>query len=62
MTESYPRDLVGYGAHPPHPRWPGGARVCVQAGSTSALNAEDYFRSRGIDYTPVVLPTEEAAG
>ncbi len=38
-----------------------GARVCVAAGSTSALNAQDYFRSRGIEYTPVVAPTEEAA-
>ncbi len=28
--ESYPRDLVGYGAHPPHPRWPGEARIAVQ--------------------------------
>src|SRR4051794_41415457 len=26
----YPRDLVGYGRHPPDPRWPGGARVAVQ--------------------------------
>ena len=26
----YPRDLAGYGAHPPHPRWPGGARIAVQ--------------------------------
>ena len=26
----YPRDLVGYGRHPPHARWPGGARVAVQ--------------------------------
>ncbi len=26
----YPRDLAGYGAHPPHPRWPGGARLAVQ--------------------------------
>lgn len=26
----YLRDLVGYGEHPPHPRWPGGARVAVQ--------------------------------
>ncbi|MDN4631318.1 allantoinase PuuE [Sphingomonas sp. PsM26] len=25
-----PRDLVGYGATPPDPRWPGGARVAVQ--------------------------------
>jgi putative urate catabolism protein len=26
----YARDLHGYGAHPPHPRWPGQARVAVQ--------------------------------
>ena len=26
----YPRDMTGYGAHPPHARWPGGARVAVQ--------------------------------
>lgn len=26
----YPRDLVGYGREPPHPRWPGDARLCVQ--------------------------------
>jgi putative urate catabolism protein len=31
MTEpSYPRDLVGYGAHPPHAGWPGGARIALQ--------------------------------
>ena len=31
MTEtSYPRDLVGYGRNPPHPRWPNKARICVQ--------------------------------
>ncbi len=27
---SYPRDLVGYGRNPPHPRWPGNARIAVQ--------------------------------
>ena len=27
---SYPRDLAGYGARPPHPRWPGAARLAVQ--------------------------------
>jgi allantoinase len=27
---NYPRDLKGYGAHPPHARWPGGARVALQ--------------------------------
>ena len=26
----YPRDMTGYGRTPPDPRWPGGARVCVQ--------------------------------
>lgn len=31
------RDLVGYGSNPPHPRWPGGARVAVQF----VLNVEE---------------------
>ncbi len=26
----YPRDMVGYGANPPHPHWPGNARIAVQ--------------------------------
>jgi putative urate catabolism protein len=26
----YPRDLIGYGAHPPHPQWPRQARIAVQ--------------------------------
>ena len=39
----------------------GGARVCVQAGSTTRLNADDYFRSRGLEYTPVVVNSEEEA-
>jgi putative urate catabolism protein len=26
----YPRDLLGHGRHPPHPRWPGGARIALQ--------------------------------
>ena len=26
----YPRDLIGYGAKPPHANWPGGARIAVQ--------------------------------
>ena len=30
MDVLYPRDLVGYGARPPHPHWPGDARVAVQ--------------------------------
>ncbi|MDB5745911.1 MAG: allantoinase [Massilia sp.] len=30
MDPHYPRDLVGYGRNPPHPRWPGEARVALQ--------------------------------
>jgi OHCU decarboxylase len=30
VTTSYPRDLVGYGEHPPHAAWPGGARIALQ--------------------------------
>lgn len=30
MSSSYPRDLIGYGRTPPHPQWPGQARVAVQ--------------------------------
>ena len=30
MSESYPRDLIGYGAQPPNAQWPGGARVALQ--------------------------------
>ena len=27
---TYPRDLIGYGAHPPDPQWPNDARIAVQ--------------------------------
>jgi allantoinase len=29
-TAPYPRDLAGYGRHPPHAQWPNGARIAVQ--------------------------------
>lgn len=35
------RDLVGYAARPPHPHWPGGARVAVQF----VLNVEEGAES-----------------
>jgi len=28
--QRYPRDMTGYGATPPDPRWPGGAKIAVQ--------------------------------
>jgi putative urate catabolism protein len=30
MKNDYPRDLLGYGAKPPKPKWPGGARLALQ--------------------------------
>ncbi|MDR3392859.1 MAG: allantoinase PuuE [Sulfuriferula sp.] len=30
VASDYPRDLIGYGQHPPHPHWPGNARIAVQ--------------------------------
>ena len=30
LTDAYPRDLKGYGAKPPHPKWPDKARIAVQ--------------------------------
>ncbi len=29
-NQTYPRDLIGYGQHPPQAQWPGKARVAVQ--------------------------------
>ena len=29
-SENYPRDMVGYGQHPPDPKWPDGAAIAVQ--------------------------------
>ena len=30
MSETYPRDMIGYGRNPPDPKWPDGALVAVQ--------------------------------
>ena len=30
MDTAYPRDMRGYGRHPPHPQWPGDARLALQ--------------------------------
>jgi len=64
MTGSdYPRDLVGYGRHPPDPAWPGGARVAVQfvinyeeGGENSILHgdaASEAFLSESIGAQPI---------
>ncbi len=49
---TYDRDLIGYGANPPHPRWPGDARVAVnfvlnfeEGSEPSVQDGEDYSES-----------------
>ena len=37
LDPAYPRDMVGHGAHPPHPHWPGEAHVAVSV----VLNYEE---------------------
>ena len=45
----YPRDLIGYGATAPDPKWPGGARLALQivmnyeeGGERSILHGDDF--------------------
>ncbi|HEY0052228.1 MAG TPA: transporter substrate-binding domain-containing protein, partial [Caulobacteraceae bacterium] len=38
-----------------------GARICVQAGSTTQQNLADYFGSRGLRFEAVVVDSEEQA-
>lgn len=48
MNADYPRDLVGYGRQPPHPRWPGGARIALQF----VLNFEEGAENCVLDGDP----------
>src|SRR5688572_4396969 len=62
-TVPYPRDLVGYGATPPDPRWPDGARLALQivmnyeeGGESSILHgdeASEVYLQEVVGTTPV---------
>jgi putative urate catabolism protein len=62
--DTYPRDLIGYGASPPHAAWPGGARIAVQlvlnyeeGGEMNVLHgdgASESFLSDMINPAPVM--------
>jgi general L-amino acid transport system substrate-binding protein len=39
----------------------GGARICVQSGTTSELNLRDFFQSKGLTYAPVLAASEDKA-
>jgi putative urate catabolism protein len=61
-AKPYPRDLIGYGANPPHPRWPGDARVAVsfvlnfeEGGENSILHgdkASEVYLHEVVGLTP----------
>jgi putative urate catabolism protein len=48
MKPPYPRDLAGYGRRPPHPHWPGAARIAVQF----VLNYEEGAENCVLDGDP----------
>ena len=48
IASPYPRDLKGYGRHPPHAQWPGGARIAVQF----VLNYEEGAESNVLHGDP----------
>ena len=48
MNAGYPRDLRGYGRHPPHARWPGDARIALQF----VLNFEEGAENCVLDGDP----------
>lgn len=48
MGQRYPRDLVGYGQHPPHPQWPGGARLAL----SFVLNYEEGGENTPLEGDP----------
>jgi putative urate catabolism protein len=53
-SELYPRDLIGYGSNPPHPRWPQDARIAVSV----VLNYEEggeYCVLHGDEHSESVL-------
>lgn len=62
-SEPYPRDLVGYGSRPPHPHWPGEARIAVslvlnyeEGGESCVLDGDSHSESVLTDVGAVSLP------
>jgi hypothetical protein len=48
VSETYPRNLVGYGRNTPDPKWPGNARIAVQF----VINYEEGGESSILDGDP----------
>ena len=54
MPATYDRDLIGYGANPPNPKWPGGARLAInfvmnyEEGSEPSVQDGEGFTEVGL--------------
>ncbi|MFN7594510.1 MAG: chitin deacetylase, partial [bacterium] len=54
MTYQVPRDFIGYGANPPDPQWPGGAKIAVnfvinyEEGSEPSFELGDGVTENGL--------------
>ena len=62
-SDAYPRDLIGYGAQPPHPRWPRDARLAVsivlnyeEGGEHCVLHGDGHSESVLTDVGADALP------
>lgn len=62
-SDSYPRDLIGYGSAPPHPRWPNDARIAVsfvlnyeEGGEYCILHGDGHSESVLTDVGGEALP------
>src|SRR5579871_2629330 len=63
MSDTYPRDLIGYGNRPPDPQWPNGARLALslvmnyeEGGETSVLHGDtraEAYLHEVVGTTPV---------
>ena len=62
-ADNYPRDLIGYGSRPPHPRWPNDARIAVsivlnyeEGGENCVLHGDAHSESVLTDVGADPLP------
>jgi putative urate catabolism protein len=60
LADDFQRDLIGYGAEPPHPRWPGNARIALNFVVNYEEGAE-YTLLNGDDRPETIL-SEVGAG
>jgi allantoinase len=67
MSWQQQRDFIGYGAHPPNPRWPGEARLALnfvlnyEEGSEPSIQDEDGFTENRLTESSVKVQGRDLA-